>query len=119
MNQSYAGFAGDPALELDQAFKVNTLSEDRASATISAVTRSAPERFPAVPDPSGYALAGVPAPLRAAPLAERLRAPSPGPPGDDARRRPAGWRSAKPFDTPGLWQRRLAADALDEDRRPP
>jgi hypothetical protein len=39
VNQSYAGFAGDPALELDQAFKVNTLSEDRASATISAVTR--------------------------------------------------------------------------------
>ncbi|MEV4361087.1 type 2 lanthipeptide synthetase LanM family protein [Nonomuraea sp. NPDC049625] len=69
-----------------------------------------------MPDPSGYALAGVPAPLRAAPLAERLRDPSPGPPGEDARRRLAGWRSAKPFDTPGLWQRRLAADGLDEDR---
>ncbi|MFF4618757.1 hypothetical protein [Nonomuraea jabiensis] len=67
-------------------------------------------------DLSGYALAGVPAPLRAAPLAERLHAPSPGPPGQDARERLAGWRSATPFDTPGLWQRRLAADGLDEDR---
>ncbi|MFI6497867.1 hypothetical protein [Nonomuraea typhae] len=39
MHQSYAGFAGDPALELEQAFKTQALSEDRAGATISSATR--------------------------------------------------------------------------------
>ncbi|MBB5136704.1 hypothetical protein HNP84_006455 [Thermocatellispora tengchongensis] len=39
MNVSYAGFAGDPVLELDQAFKVHAISEDRVGATISSATR--------------------------------------------------------------------------------
>ncbi|MFD0661925.1 hypothetical protein [Thermocatellispora tengchongensis] len=66
-------------------------------------------------DVPGYALAGVPAPLRAAPLAERRRTASRHQPGEGARERLARWRSTPPFDTPGLWQRRLAADSLDEN----
>ncbi|MFI6497866.1 type 2 lanthipeptide synthetase LanM family protein [Nonomuraea typhae] len=69
-----------------------------------------------MPEFSGYALAGVPASLRAAPLAERRLAPVAGPPDEQARERLAAWRSVSPFDTPGLWERRLAADSLDEDR---
>ncbi|GAA5021305.1 hypothetical protein GCM10025734_76440 [Kitasatospora paranensis] len=54
---------------------------------------------------------------RAVPLAHRGRAAAPQAPDpeadDRARRRAARWQAQRPFDAPGWFDRRLAADGLD------